>query len=222
MAADAPTPLCTWAQLTEGALGDLVRSYTSTQAQTDLLAEATRLCESATQRRLAPFTGLIETERSTGIDPDEYIDAGNVPLDLAGTLGKSYAYAMGTTSRVRHGWLQQWAPQFQDLWTYSIQSITIHRSYGGDQPVNLSTVRGPDPDSGHIWYNIGTFLPVGSMVTYVYGGGYQTIPADLVRACKWMVGSIAARELDPEGQQHGMHPDNLLEWAHEALADYTR
>jgi hypothetical protein len=220
MAADAPTPLCTWAQLTEGALGDLVRSITSPQAQTDLLSEATRICESATQRRLTPFTGLVETERSTGIDPDEYIDAGNVPLDLAGTLGKSYAYAMGTTSLVRHGWLQQWAPQFQDLWTYSIQNITIHRSYGGDQPVNLATVRGPDPDTGHLWYNIGTFLPVGSMVTYVYGGGYQTIPADLVRAGKFVAASLALKELDPS--ERGHDPDVLLADAHEILADYSR
>ncbi|MEZ0066683.1 hypothetical protein ABIA32_002695 [Streptacidiphilus sp. MAP12-20] len=222
MVADAPALLCTWAQLTEGPLGDLVRSYPSGQAQADLLAEATRLCEDIADRRLAPFTGLIETERSTGIDPDEYIDAGNVPLDLAGTLGRSYAYAMGTTSLVRHGWLQQWAPKYQDLWTYSLQSITIHRSYGGDQVVNLSTVRGPDADTGHLWYNIGTFLPIGSLVTYVYGGGYSTMPASLVRAGKWMAGSIAARELDPTGQQHGHDPHALLDWAHEALAEYGR
>ena len=223
MVADAPTPLCTWAQLTEGPLADLFRSYASGQAQTDLLAEATRMCETATQRRLSPFTTLTETERATGVDPDEYIDAGNVPLDLAGTLGKSYAYAMGTTSLVRHGWLQQWAPQYQDLWTYNLQSITIHRSYGGDQVVNLSTVRGPDPDTGHIWYNIGTFLPIGSIVTYVYGGGYTVaIPADLGRACKFMCASIAVRELDPTGQQHGHDPDQLLADAHEILADYGR
>jgi hypothetical protein len=127
---------------------------------------------------------------------------------------------MGTTSLVRHGWLQQWAPQFQDLWSYNLRSITIHRSYGGDQVVNLATVRGPDPDTGHIWYNIGTFLPIGSLVTYVYDGGYQTIPADLSRACKFMCASIAAKELDPTA--HGHDPDALAEEAHEILADYGR
>src|SRR5690242_1674804 len=120
MGTDTLTPLTTWAQLTNGAFADLVRSYTDPTAQTELLAEATRLCEEACGRRLAPFTGLVETERATGIDPDEYIDAGNVPLDLAGTLGKSYAYAMGTTSLVRHGWLSEYAARYPEMWTYSI------------------------------------------------------------------------------------------------------
>lgn len=221
MAADSPVPLATAAQLSEGPFADLVRSY-STQALSDLMIEATRMCEGAAGRRLAPFTSLIETERSTGIDPDEYIDAGNVPLDLAGTLGQSYAYAMGTTSLVRHGWLQEFAPKYTDLWAYSLQSITIHRSYGGDQQVNLATVRGPDPDTGHIWYNIGTFLPIGSFVTYVYGGGYQTIPADLVRAGKYMAASIAVRELDPTMAGHGHDPDVLAADAEAICAGYGR
>jgi hypothetical protein len=220
MAADTPTPLATFAQLQEGAFADLVRSITNPQAQTDLMSEATRLCERAAGRRLAPFTGLVETERSTGIDPDEYIDAGNVPLDLAGTLGRSYAYAMGTTSLVRHGWLSQFAPHHPEFWTYTLQSITIHRSYGGDQLVNLANVRGPDPDTGHIWYPIGTFLPIGSLVTYVYGGGYSTVPADLVRAGKLMAAGIVVRELDPTMSSHGHDPDALTAEADAICADY--
>jgi hypothetical protein len=222
MGTDTLTPLTTWAQLTNGAFADLVRSYTDPTAQTGLLAEATRLCEEACGRRLAPFTGLVETERATGIDPDEYIDAGNIPLDLAGTLGKSYAYAMGTTSLVRHGWLSEYAPRYPEMWTYSIASIKISRSYGGDQFVNLANVRGPDPDTGHIWYPIGTFLPIGSMVTYTYGGGYSTMPASLVRAGKNMAAFLVARELDPTGQTHGHDPEVLLGDAHEALANYMR
>lgn len=218
MAADAPIPLATAAQLAEGPFADLVRSY-STQALSDLMIESTRLCEDAAGRRLAPFTALVETERSTGVDPDEYIDAGNVPLDLAGTLGMSYANSMGTTSLVRHGWLSQFAPRYQDLWTYNVRSITIHRSYGGDQPVNLATIRGPDPDSGHIWYPIGTFLPIGSLVTYVYDGGYSTIPASLVRAGKYMAASIAIRELDPT-MNRGHDPDVLAADAAAICADY--
>jgi hypothetical protein len=220
VAADTPTPLATFAQLQEGAFADLVRSYTSPQVQQDLMSESTRMCERAAGRRLAPFTGLTETERATGIDSDEYISSGNVPLDLAGTLGKSYADAMGTTSLVRHGWLQQFAPHYPEMWTYSLQSITIHRSYGGDQVVNLANVRGPDADTGHIWYPIGTFLPVGSYVTYVYGGGYSTSPADLVRACKYMAASIVVRELDPTMAGHGHDPDVLAAEAHAICADY--
>jgi hypothetical protein len=221
VAADSPVPLATAAQLQEGPYADLVRSY-SPQALSDLMIESTRMCEGAAGRRLAPFASLVETERSTGIDPDEYIDAGNVPLDLAGTLGQSYAYAMGTTSLVRHGWLTEFAPKYPEMWAYSLQSITIHRSYGGDQQVTLSTVRGPDPDTGHIWYPIGEFLPVGSLVTYVYGGGYQTIPADLVRAGKYMAASIAVRELDPAGTAHGHDPDVLAADAEAICAGYGR
>jgi len=222
MATDTPTPLCTWAQLTEGAFADLVRGYTDPQAQSDVLSEATRICEGSegAGRRLAPFTGLVETERSTGIDPDEYIDAGSVPLDLAGTLGLSYAYSMGTTSLVRHGWLSQYAVKYADMWTYSLESILISRSYGGDQLVNLANVRGPDPDTGHIWYPIGTFLPVGSFVTYTYGGGYRPAPADLSRASKLMTASLIARELDPTGQQHGHDPDILAADATAILEGY--
>lgn len=222
MATDTPTPLCSWAQLTEGAFADLVRGYTNPQAQTDVLSEATRICEGSegAGRRLAPFTGLVETERATGIDPDEYIDAGNVPLDLAGTLGLSYAYSMGTTSLVRHGWLSQYAPRYPDLWTYSVESILISRSYGGDQLVNLANVRGPYADSGEIWFPIGTFLPVGSIITYTYGGGYSTMPADLCRAGKLTTASLVARELDPTGQQHGHDPDVLAVEATAILQAY--
>jgi hypothetical protein len=49
-----------------------------------------------------------------------------------------------------------------------------------------------------------------------------SIPADLVRACKFMAASIAVRELDPTGQQHGHDPDVLAADAHEILAQYGR
>ena len=79
--ADTLIPLCTAAQFTEGPFGDLVKGYSS-QALSDLLAEATRECESETGRRLVPFSGVTETHRAEGMDPDEYTDSANIPMDL--------------------------------------------------------------------------------------------------------------------------------------------
>lgn len=223
MTADSPTPLVTWAQLTEGPLGDLVRSYLAGQPQTDLLIEATRLCEEHCDRRLAPFTGIIETHRADGIDPDEYMDSGAMPLDLAGSLGRNWAASFGSTAMIRRMHLSEYAPRYPDMWAYSNVTVTIYRSYGGSE--NLLPGRillGPQPDTGLLWFELGTFIPAGSVLQVTYNGGYQTIPASLVRAAKYMAGSIAATELDPQGQAHGHDPDLLRAKAEEALVNYVR
>jgi hypothetical protein len=222
MSADVITgTLCTWAQFTEGAFADLARNYTAPQVQQDLLMEATRLCEAAASgRRLAPFTGLVETHRLQGVDPDEYTDAANLPLDLAGASGRSYAYALGASTLVRHCWLNEFAPHYPELWGYSNISVSIGRSYGGGQTLSPSQYRGPDLDSGHIWFNLGQFIPVGSYGTFVYSGGYQTIPADLVRAGKNMTAALIIRELRPES--NGRDPDLLQQEAEKMCARYAR
>jgi hypothetical protein len=65
------------------------------------------------------------------------------------------------------------------------------------------------------------FLPVGSIIEVTYDGGYQTVPADLKRACIYMAGGIVARELDPLGQS-GHSPDILEAQAISWLAPYRR
>lgn len=221
MAADSTTPLCTWAQFMQGAFADLARNYTDTALQTELLLEATRLCEAAADgRRLAPFTGLVETHRLGGIDPDEYTDAANLPLDLQGTLGRSYAYALGASTLVRHCWLNEFAPHYPELWSYSDISLTVVRSYGGSESLSTSQYVGPELDSGHIWFNLGLFVPVGSLGRVTYSGGYQTIPADLVRAGKNMVAAIIVRELQPTSQSRD--PDLLTNEAEKICARYAR
>jgi hypothetical protein len=221
VAADSTTPLCTWAQFTEGAFADLARNYTSQQVQTNLLMEATRLCEAAADgRRLAPFTDLVETHRLAGVDPDEYTDAANLPLDLQGALGRSYAYALGASTLVRHCWLNEFAPHYAELWGYSDITVNISRSYGGGQLLSASQYRGPSPDSGHIWFNLGQFIPIGSYADVVYSGGYQTTPADLVRASKNMVASIVLRELQPSAQSRD--PELLVNEAEKICARYSR
>src|ERR1700710_105416 len=98
MATDTTTPLCTWDEFTAGAFKNLARFYTDPTEQNDLLMEATRECEAlADCRRLAPFT-TTESHRLDGVDPDEYTDASNLPLDITGTLNSSYAMALGSST----------------------------------------------------------------------------------------------------------------------------
>ena len=217
--ADSAIPLCSVAQFTEASFGDLVRDW-STQAQTDLMIEATRACESEAGRRLAPFTSIPETHRAEGMDPDEYQDAANLPMDLQGTLGRSYAYALGASTLVRHCWLNEFAVRYPEYWSYSDVEITIIRSYGGSEVLSSAQYVGAENDSGHVWFQLGLFIPIGSLVRVSYSGGYTTVPADLVRANKYMAASIVVRELNPEATDHD--PDQLHTDALMILANYAR
>lgn len=219
MPADSPVPLATFEQLNTGAFADLVRDY-GPDAQQDLMIEATRMCETEADRRFVPFT-VTESHRAGGIDPDEYADAANLPMDLQGTLGSSYAQALGATTLVRHCWLNEYAPRYPELWAYSGVAVQIVRSYGGSEQMTVSQLIGPESDSGHLWFQLGTFLPIASIIRVTYSGGYATVPADLVRACKYMAASIAVRELDPT-QAGGHDPDLLYNDALKALKPYER
>lgn len=220
--ADSPLPLCTAAQFTASPFADLVSGYTP-QGLSDLLAEATRACESeCSGRRLAPFTGLTETHRASAIDPDEYSDQSNLPMDIQSTLGASYAQSLGASELVRHCWVDQTAPLYQDMWAYSDVSVTIIRSYGGTQQLaNSQILNGPEPETGHLWFMLGLFLPVGSRVQVTYSGGYTVaVPADLVRACRLMAAWAVVCELNPEDTAH--NPDRLHDAAVKILENYDR
>lgn len=221
MAGDTGTPLITWAQLTEGAYADLVRGYTSPTAQAAVLIEATRDVEGLCNRRLVPFTVVGESHRADGVDPDEYSDGYAVPMDILSTLGASYAAALGASTLVREVWLNEYAVRYPEFWSYSNVSVNVVRSYGGTQS-NVPLLDGPAPDSGRIWFNLGTFVPIGSQVYVTYSGGYSTTPADLVRVCKYAAAAIVADELDPYGESFGHHPDDLRAKAEDRLAAYMR
>lgn len=211
--ADQPALLCTYAQFTEGPFGDLVSGF-SQAAVTDCLAEATRQCEDQAQRRLAPFT-VTETARASGIDPDEYAATSNIPVSLQATLGMSEATALSVTNLVRHHWLREYPPRYQEMWAYSNVQIRVFRSYGGNQPIGTGQlIMGPD-EEGHIWFQLGQFIPAASFIQVTYSGGYTvTTPASLVRASKFIAASIAIDELNPENNEHD--PDRLyalgLKW----------
>jgi hypothetical protein len=218
--ADQPTPLCSYAQFTEGPFGDLVSGFPQS-AVMDCLVEATRQCEDATGRRLAPFT-ITETMRASGIDPDESAGTQNIPMSIQGTIGMSYASALDTTNLVRHAWLAEYPPRYQDLWVYSDVTVTVVRSYGGTQSLSPGQILdGPD-DTGHVWFQLGQFIPVGSRTRSTYSGGYVVAtPATLLRACKFIGASIAIDELHPENSEHD--PDRLfalgLKWLKPFMRD---
>lgn len=221
MAADNPIPLATVADLSTGGFADLTRSFADT-ALADFMIQATRACETECQRRLTPFTGLTESHRAEGVDPDEYAGTSLMPLDLVGALGRSRAAAYGSTdSMVRHCWLNEYAPLYSDMWTYSNVSIEVVLSVGGTLTVTGS-ITGPESDSGHVWFNAGTYIPVGSLIRPTYSGGYtKSVPRDLNRACQYMAAAIAARELDP--MQHPGHDPSQLEAVAVAwLSPYAR
>lgn len=222
MAADTVAPLCTAAQLKDGPLADLFRSY-GDDALGELLMEATRACEDECQRRLAPFTGMIETIRTDGIDPDEYVDSGAMPLDLQGSLGRNWASAFGSTALVRRVHLAEYAPRYPDLWSYANVAISVYRSYGGNQPVlpNGRLVMGPQPDTGFVWFQLGTFIPGASVLEVRYDGGYATVPASLSRACKYLAASIAVADIDPS-RDTGHDPGELEARAVAILDAYAR
>lgn len=215
---DAPIPLASVAQFTTSAFADLATNLQAGELP-QIMLEATRACENVTGKRLAPFT-TTETHRAEGVDPDEYGDSlSAIPMDLPGTVGRSYANALGAGELVRHVWLDQFAVRYPEMWTTSISQMVLVRSYGGSQIVVPSTLIGPEPDSGHVWFQIGTFLPIGSLIRVTYTGGYATVPADLVRACKAMAASIIIKELDPNlGTAHD--PDLLRDEAVEFLGPY--
>lgn len=223
MDGDSVTPLITWAQFAQGAFADLAKGYTDAGAQSDLLVEATRVTESICDRRLAPFTITAESHRAEGIDPDEYTDAANLPMDVRSTIGANYAAALGASTLVRAVWLNEFAPAYPEYWTYSNVSIEIVRSYGGNQPVSAAQVlSGPDVDSGRLWFQLGMFLPIASMVYVTYSGGYATTPGDLSRASKYVVAELIADELDPFGDEFGHDPAFLHSRAETILERYFR
>jgi hypothetical protein len=219
--ADAPIPLATAAQFEQGAFADLVRGY-SANALSEIMIEATREVEGRCDRRLAPFAITDESHRAEGIDPDEYADGGNLPLDVFGALGRSYALALGASTLVRQCWLNEFAVRHSEYWQYSDVAVRVVRSYGGSQPVT-QILSGPDVDSGHLWFNLGLFLPIGSRIYISYGGGYQTVPGDLVRAAKYTAAAIVVDELDPVGRSATGHdPGELRAKAEDLLLPYMR
>lgn len=216
---DTVAPLATVAQLAQGAFADLIRAFDN-DALNEMTMEATRLCEDHVDRRLAPFTGLVETQRAEALDIEDALDA-YVPLDPTAQLGFSRAQSLGSTLLVRHFWVRQFPSRYPEMWTGSVSAIELVRSFSGTQTVDVSRLQ-YETDTGHCRFELGTFVPPGTTIVVTYSGGYSTVPASLVRAGKYMTASLAASELDPLGQSHGHDPDMLRMKAEEALDGFMR
>lgn len=219
MAADNPTPLCTSATMQSGAFRDLVRDYTSA-ALDHIMMRATRLCESAVDRRLAPFGSITETQRAQMLDVDDVTEIPG-PMEPSAQLGFSRAQSLGTSQLVRHFWLREYPPRYPEMWSGSINSINLLRSYSGTQAVVPNTTQ-YEPDTGHCRFQLGTYVPTGTTIVVSYNGGYATTPLDLEQACEFMAASLVLKQLDPAQASHGHDPDALRLDAMEILTAYTR
>lgn len=219
MPTDSPVPLASVANFTEGPFQNLVSGY-SGQATANLMLQATRACESACDRRLAPFTNIVETQRADAYDIEDAMDA-YVPLDPTSQLGFSRAQSLGSTLLTRHFWVREHPARYPELWTGSISAIVLYRSFSGAQTVTISGTQF-EADTGHCRFQLGTFVPAGTTIQVTYSGGYSTVPADLVQACQYMAASMAVKQLDPVDGRSGHDPDALRADALEMLAPYTR
>lgn len=219
MATDNLTPLCTSAVMQSGAFADLVREFSESTIDR-LMMRATRMCESATDRRLTTFTNVTETQRAQMLDIDDITEIPG-PMEPSAQLGFSRAQSLGTSQLVRHFWLRDYPARFPEMWTGSITSINLLRSYSGTQAVVPNTTQ-YEPDTGHCRFQLGTYVPPGTTIVVVYSGGYTTVPFDLEQACEFMAASIALKQLDPAQAMRGRDPDALRLDALEILTAYTR
>lgn len=202
-----------------GAFADLVRDFTDPVLD-HLMMRATRLCESATDRRLAPFTNITETQRAQALDVDDITEIPG-PMEPSAQLGFSRAQSLGTSQLVRHFWLREHPARFPEMWSGSITSINLLRSYSGTQAVVPNTTQ-YEPDTGHCRFQLGTYVPTGTTIVVTYSGGYSTTPLDLEQANEFMAASLVLKQLDPAQAMHGHDPDALRLDALEILTAYTR
>lgn len=193
------TPLAQPSDLTDTpGLGAVVRDY-STSALSTLMVRASRAIESRCNRRLAPFTGKVESYRAKGVDPAGLVGS-DIPLDLEGALGRSMARAYQFQNLVRDFWLKEYAPSVYTEWyTLSVETLQIVRSIGGSEFVAPANIEGPQTPTGHLRLPIGTYCPEGSTVNITYDGGFTVaVPDDLNLACVYQAAKFAILGAEPE------------------------
>lgn len=219
MTTDTPVPLASRDDfMAIKGLATVVRDMTVEQVDT-LMLRATRSVEAKCDRRLAPFT-ITETSRAEGVDP---ADPGfnGWPLDLIAALGRSEAMSLGTTTLVRDVWLRQYAPVMPEQWTYSDIGIELARAFGDTEQVNTLFLEGPEPDTGHMRFQLGTFCPVGTTIRVTYSGGYDPIPQDLATATLYTAAKQAIRFAELETRK-GMDISDLDETILDLLVPFIR
>jgi hypothetical protein len=200
------TPLASYTDASSSPLNDIFRGMVTTSGssfvQNSVMIPASMAIESQCNRRLTPFTGLVESFRAQNVDPDDQTDFG-MPMSQSAMLGISRAQSLGATQLVRHGWLREHPVRWPDLWSGSISDIKLYWATSGSQdmpsPVTASSVQ-YEVDTGHVRFNLGTFLPQGSTVVATYSGGYSTVPSELKAACMLKATEIGLLYLEPESR----------------------
>lgn len=177
-------------------LAVVTRTWSAAQ-QATLMTAASRAIESRCERRLAPFSGVTESSKAVGIDVQGVV-GDDFPLDLVGALGRSRQMAFGALRMVRDMWLKEYAPIYQDQWSYSLGGILLERAYGDTEAVDVGSLEGPELDTGHIRFRLGTFIPEGTNIRVTYGGGYSPVPYDLNLACVLQATKLAILTASPE------------------------
>ena len=116
---------------------------------------------------LTSFADAVQTFGSY----DAWIDGTSDELTLVRALqqvfgnGGSTVYCVRTAATgfgagnlVRHLWVDEFAPRYADMWSYSDVSISLIRSFGGTQAIpQAQLLAGPAPDTGHTWFQLGLF-----------------------------------------------------------------
>lgn len=196
----SPLPLATAAQF-QRRFPSLIKSGSASDPDelAQLMVEATAFIEDSTDRRLTPFTGHVFTDTLRGLNPDEYGDNADSPLDIYGSLGLSQANAFGTDDLVRNWWIDQTAPHYPELWTYDIASINLYLTFGNTIAVDPTSIEGPQKDTGHARFRLGTFAPEGTTIEVIYGGGYTVgIPPSLSRLCLYQAAKFVMLDMEPQ------------------------
>lgn len=209
-----------------GSNAELIQTQTlwTPGAVLNLMRRATVAIETRCKRRLAPFT-KTETHAAYGISPDEYGEQGDLAMNLSGALGYSQAVSLGVASMVREFWLDESAPMYPELWTLTLQSVEILRTFGDTQTfsaADVATWQGPEVDTGHLKMPIGTYCPEGSTVRFTYSGGYTVgVPWDLNQATIFQAVKYVLLGSEPEVRQ-GMSTEELDDETLVLITNYVR
>jgi hypothetical protein len=181
------------------------------------MVRASRAVESMCRARLAPFTGLVESHRAIMLDTAGASAGGGMLLNQQAQLAEDFAsFVGGASSLVRYVRLDQQPPLYADMWVGSVSSVQVFLNPAGTQI--LDGASGPIDffaDIGLVRFQFGTYVPVGSMVRTIYGGGYQpAVPDDLVQATTLKAAVIAVNEITP-----GARPSIALDEINATIAD---
>ena len=184
-----------------GSFNLLVRDFTPA-ALAGLMVRASRAVETRCDRRLAPFV-VTESCRADGIDSaSAAVVSAPGPGGLLGALGRSRSMAYGNNQMARDVWLREYAPRYPDLWTYSGVSFVLAQAFGSAQTVTGTSVEGPEPDTGHLRFGLGTYIPPGATVRVSYSGGYTIgVPEDLNMATVFMAAKLAIVAAEPQNRK---------------------